>query len=711
QNGAGFVWESDVGRVGMVREARNGEIRGFSGVAGNTMLCIVFQTMKDMEGCTILKIFIFSPWGWGKLIQKLLLNQKCMGYLVRAYYSISPTRYYKDDSCWSADLKSKTTEDIISNRSFMEVLVPNHYVLVKKVFVLFTETECLVLSPGFKLLDENQVLLKVPRQNNMYSFDLKNVAPSKDHLGKFEGKADEGFLVGYSVNRRGPECLFDIDSLTISMNYEPVTTGNQTNHDVGKEIHDNAWQAGQEKTFDHEYILIPFMPLSTQSSDDKNANKVPSRGEKEFGIFDDVYDDREVGAEADINNLDLSTVVSPIPITRVHKDHPKEQIIDDAQEIPNEFYGGIIFLLRVAVKTTSTLMETHKASLKDKEAQDAYTYYCQMKVNAATHKLTIAGDGYRCWDGKKVFANEASIRRDLRLDDAKGTTCLPNVAIFDELVRMGAKTTTWNKFSSTMASAIICLANNHKFNFFKYILKNMVKNLEAEVKFFMFPGFIQVFMNHQLGDMSHHKWIFVNPSLTKKIFANIKRIGKGFSGEITPLFATMMRKHKTRRKQRKETEVPQEEPPTKEHIPTLSHDPLPSGEDRLQLNELIEICTKLSDNVLSLEQTKTNQATEIERVKKLEGKKKKRTHGLKRPYKGRMNEEDLFGVHDLSGDEVFVDVTTSENIEQDATVVEKEVSNADLVTTAGEVVTTAKNVKVAAAATTPQNSKDEFTRS
>ncbi|GJU61870.1 hypothetical protein Tco_1243705 [Tanacetum coccineum] len=50
----------------------------------------------------------------GKLIQKLLLNQKCMGYLARAYYSISSTKYYKDDSCWSADLKSNTTEDVIS---------------------------------------------------------------------------------------------------------------------------------------------------------------------------------------------------------------------------------------------------------------------------------------------------------------------------------------------------------------------------------------------------------------------------------------------------------------------------------------------------------------------------------------------------------------------------------------------------------------------
>ncbi|GJV68995.1 putative ribonuclease H-like domain-containing protein [Tanacetum coccineum] len=50
----------------------------------------------------------------------------------------------------------------------------------KKNSVLFTETECLVLSHDFKLLDESQVLLKIPIQNNMYSFDLKNVVPSGD---------------------------------------------------------------------------------------------------------------------------------------------------------------------------------------------------------------------------------------------------------------------------------------------------------------------------------------------------------------------------------------------------------------------------------------------------------------------------------------------------------------------------------------------------
>nr|GEV59235.1 ribonuclease H-like domain-containing protein [Tanacetum cinerariifolium] len=47
----------------------------------------------------------------------------------------------------------------------------------KKNSALFSNTKCVVLSPDFKLLDESQVLLKVPRNNNMYSFDLKNVVP------------------------------------------------------------------------------------------------------------------------------------------------------------------------------------------------------------------------------------------------------------------------------------------------------------------------------------------------------------------------------------------------------------------------------------------------------------------------------------------------------------------------------------------------------
>ncbi|GJR29083.1 ribonuclease H-like domain-containing protein [Tanacetum coccineum] len=195
----------------------------------------------------------------------------------------------------------------------------------KKNNVLFTETECLVLSFDFKLLGESQVLMRVLRKDNIYSVDLKSVVPTggltcliakatidesntwhrrlghinlktmnklvkgnlphnktpyelirgrpplidfmkpfgcpvtilntRDHLGKFDGKADEGYFVGYSVvskairvfNKRtrivedtlnirflentsnvkgnGPDWLFNVDSLTISMNYVPVAAG------------------------------------------------------------------------------------------------------------------------------------------------------------------------------------------------------------------------------------------------------------------------------------------------------------------------------------------------------------------------------------------------------------------------------------------------------------------------------------------------------
>ncbi|GJW40632.1 putative ribonuclease H-like domain-containing protein [Tanacetum coccineum] len=65
----------------------------------------------------------------------------------------------------------------------------------KKNSVLFTDTGCFVLSPDFKLADESQVLLKVPRKNNMYSVDMKNIVP-KESLTCLVAKAtlDESML-------------------------------------------------------------------------------------------------------------------------------------------------------------------------------------------------------------------------------------------------------------------------------------------------------------------------------------------------------------------------------------------------------------------------------------------------------------------------------------------------------------------------------------
>ncbi|GJS21150.1 putative ribonuclease H-like domain-containing protein [Tanacetum coccineum] len=49
----------------------------------------------------------------------------------------------------------------------------------KKNYFLFTDTECLVLSPNFKLRDKSQILIKIPRKDNMYSFDMKNIVPKE----------------------------------------------------------------------------------------------------------------------------------------------------------------------------------------------------------------------------------------------------------------------------------------------------------------------------------------------------------------------------------------------------------------------------------------------------------------------------------------------------------------------------------------------------
>nr|GEV50190.1 retrovirus-related Pol polyprotein from transposon TNT 1-94 [Tanacetum cinerariifolium] len=206
----------------------------------------------------------------------------------------------------------------------------------------------------------------------------------------------------------------------------------------------------------------------------------------------------------------------------------------------------------------------------------------------------------------KAF-DESSIRRSLRLDDAEGTSCLTNADIFEGLARMGARTTSWNEFSSTMASTIIYLASNQKFNFSRYILLSLVKSIEAGVPFFIFPRFVQLIINHQLGDMTHHKEIFDTPLLIKKVFANMKRVGTGFSGKVTPLFDTMLvqapkevgilhadaqpipiptepstsksqKKHKPKRKHTKEPEVPPTESQAEHNVPlpSPSHDPLPS---------------------------------------------------------------------------------------------------------------------------------------
>ncbi|GJT42579.1 hypothetical protein Tco_0951294 [Tanacetum coccineum] len=114
------------------------------------------------------------------------------------------------------------------------------------------------------------------------------------------------------------------------------------------------------------------------------------------------------------------------------------------------------------------------------------------------------------WDNTKRLITEASLRRHLKLEDAEGISSLSNEEIFEQLAHMGyvtnsesltffkghfspqwkffihtilhclsSKKTTWDQFSSNIATAIICLATSRRFNFSKFIFEAMVKNLDS----------------------------------------------------------------------------------------------------------------------------------------------------------------------------------------------------------------------------------------
>nr|GEY89637.1 hypothetical protein [Tanacetum cinerariifolium] len=257
---------------------------------------------------------------------------------------------------------------------------------------------------------------------------LVTILNTLDPLGKFQGKVDEGFLVGYSVCSSGPAWLFDIDSLTRTMNYHPVIVDNQTNSHAGFQ---DTKKAGEEGT--HTYVLFSVLSDGSTNSPNNNKDALVDGKEHDDGIqksvspnihssssgaqtrkqgdktenkdkgkspvvtitrFRDLNaefeecnnnnnngvnaasssvstvghnfiistndfsaagpsnaaasptaanssdmpnledlthsnDADDVGAEADINNLESVISVSPIPTTRIHKDHLTSQIIGD----------------------------------------------------------------------------------------------------------------------------------------------------------------------------------------------------------------------------------------------------------------------------------------------------------------------------------------------------------------------------------------------
>ncbi|GJX13289.1 ribonuclease H-like domain-containing protein [Tanacetum coccineum] len=298
-----------------------------------------------------------------------------------------------------------------------------------------------------------------------------------DHLGKFDGKADEGFFVGYSLNSKafrvfnyrtriveenlhirfsentpnvigsGPDWLFDIDALTRTMNYEPIVAGTQSNGFAGTKASDNASQARKETEPVKDYILLPLWTAdppysqdpksshddgSKPSSDDgkkviledprkdsecndqekednvnstnnvnaASTNEVNVVGEKisielpfdpnmpaleDVSIFDFSRDDEDDGAEANMN-LDTTIQVSPTPTTRIHKDHPLDQVIGDLQSATQtrKMSKNLTGKLGLSEEPTKVISYNKGSSGIEADAGRASTY-------SVTRSLTFSG--------------------------------------------------------------------------------------------------------------------------------------------------------------------------------------------------------------------------------------------------------------------------------------------------------------------------------
>nr|GEY28125.1 uncharacterized mitochondrial protein AtMg00810-like [Tanacetum cinerariifolium] len=243
------------------------------------------------------------------------------------------------------------------------------------------DTECIVLSPEFKLPDENQVLLRVPRENNMYNVDLKNIIPSRD-LTREDNVQQYVLFPLWSSSSKDPqntdgdaafkvkEPEFEGKKPESEVHISPSSSAQTKKHD-DKTKKEAKGKSPVELSTRYKNLSVEFEDFSNNSINEINAAGPPVHTVRQIStnstntfsadgpsntavslthgkssymdpsqypddpnmpalediIFSD--DEEDVGAEANFTNLETNITISPIPITRVHKDHPVTQIIGD----------------------------------------------------------------------------------------------------------------------------------------------------------------------------------------------------------------------------------------------------------------------------------------------------------------------------------------------------------------------------------------------
>ncbi|GJS59534.1 putative ribonuclease H-like domain-containing protein [Tanacetum coccineum] len=389
----------------------------------NNMYSVDLKNIVPKGGLTCL--FTKATSDESKLWHRRLghLNFKTMNKLVKGNLirGLPSKLFENDETCVAcqkgkqhgASCKSKIENSIslplhflhmdLFGPTFVKSLRKKMYCLVVKddysrftwVLFLATKDETSGILKSFITGIENLVdhKVKVIRCDNGTKFknrEINQFCEMKDHLGKFDGKADEGFFVGYSLNSKafrvfnsktriveenlhigfskntlnvaesGSDWLFDIDALTKTMNYEPIIA------DVSTIFHQDpkSYSMMRIQTFQSDALerKVDEDPRKDSESNDQekednvnstnnvnasSTNEVNVVGEKpsiklpddpnmlaleDYSIFDFAINDEDDGVWADRQFwIQQSQSDSPILTTRIHKDHPLDQVIRDLQ--------------------------------------------------------------------------------------------------------------------------------------------------------------------------------------------------------------------------------------------------------------------------------------------------------------------------------------------------------------------------------------------
>nr|GEW70069.1 copia protein [Tanacetum cinerariifolium] len=229
----------------------------------------------------------------------------------------------------------------------------------------------------------------------------------------------------------------------------------------------------------------------------------------------------------------------------------------------------------------STPIDTEKPLLKDPDGEDVDVHTYRSMIGSLMYLTSSRPDIMftvnnvtrlqALVDKKKVVVTEAAIREVLRLNDAEGVDCLPNKEIFAELACMGyekpsTKLTFYKAFFSSQ---------------WKFLIYIILQSMSAKCT--SWNEFSSLLIRKQVGDLSTHTTKYVSPALTQKVFANIRRVGKGFFTIETPLFEGMII----------EQEI-EEGGDAEEHVQDVTDSDAAQGDDNAAYEEVPIVSQELS---------------------------------------------------------------------------------------------------------------------